>query len=54
MAWAMLFPDPEKGGRGRKIIEPKYGGLGVFRGLRIIHFHMHGRRFSALWGSPVG
>ena len=35
-------------------LEPKFGGLGVFRGLRIIHFHLHGRRFSGLWGSPVG
>ena len=34
--------------------QPKFGGLGVFRGVRIIHFHMHERRFSALWGSPVG
>ena len=34
--------------------DPKFGGLGVFRGLRIIHFHMHGRRFSAFWGSPAG
>jgi DUF971 family protein len=36
------------------IIDPKFGGLGIFRRLRIIHFHMHGRGFSAVWGSPVG
>jgi hypothetical protein len=35
-------------------MNPKFGGLGVFRRLRVIHFHMHGRRFSALWGSPSG
>ena len=34
--------------------DPKFGGLGIFGGLRIIHFHMHGRRFAVLWGSPVG
>ena len=29
--------------------EPK---LGIFGRLRIIHFHMDGRRFTVLWGSP--
>ena len=45
--------DIDRSGTGA-IFNPKFGGLGIFRGLRIIHFHMHETRFSALWGSPVG
>ena len=53
--FSKIEPHLPRDTRGKaRVDDPKFGGLGVFRGLRIIHLHLQGRRFSALWGSPVG